>query len=228
MKYGKIRYTYMLTEANKQVRIEHAIKLLSTDISRVLLSDESFFQLNENGLSVCHQEYAELYKEKKEKSYKNKQCMVWGVICISVKSTLYIHSTSIDSDAYIQCLGDSLIPMGIQNYGNRKKWYLLQDGARCHTSKKTLDWCASNKVNKIQNCLWSPDTNPIELVWGAQHEEKLQKKQLNNVSFGNREHLEQIILEIWEEQSQEFINKCINHVVNILPEIIETIGFYLI
>lgn len=72
--------------------------------------------------------------------------MVWGAICSTGKCNLYIHDKTVDSTEYIECLEKAFIPMKKDLFG-RKKCYLLQDGARSHTSKLTLEWCKSQKIN---------------------------------------------------------------------------------
>ncbi len=50
------------------------------------------------------------------------------------------------------------------NYGQGANYVLQQDGAPCHTSKKTLKWLVENKLK-----FWppnSPDLNPLDYsIW---------------------------------------------------------------
>ena len=44
-------------------------------------------------------------------------------------------------------------------------WVLQQDGARQHTSKKTLEFLQENSIHKMQWPVNSPDLSPIENRW---------------------------------------------------------------
>lgn len=72
--------------------------------------------------------------------------MIWGDISSKGKSLLHIHDTSVDSEAYISCLEESLLSFAKRDFG-RKEWYFLQDGARCHTSKTTSSWLNDHTIN---------------------------------------------------------------------------------
>ncbi|EWS75794.1 DDE family endonuclease (macronuclear) [Tetrahymena thermophila SB210] len=127
----------------------------------------------------------------------------------------YIQNLNVDSFAYIQCLETSLLPFTQRTYG-RKQWILFQDGAQSHTSKQTQQWLTANKIEILQNFAWSPDTNPIELVWMAM--KKMFKKINYNQKIKNKDDLIAIINEIWNNLDQNIIINCINHVQSILLE----------
>ncbi|KAL4469135.1 hypothetical protein ABPG72_020088 [Tetrahymena utriculariae] len=224
LKYGRIKYCHELTQVNKDQRVEVGKQMLIMNFERIVFSDESLFQINENSLQIWHRESTDLLQPKKELSYKNKQLMVWGAVSMEGKCELYIHDTTVDSSAYITCLEKSLLPM-IKAFYGRKKYVLFQDGARCHTSKQTLEWCQNKKIQIFQNAPWSPDTNPIELVWASM--KRVFKKINYSSNIQNRDQLKEIILQIWQELDQQFINRCIQHVKDILPKIIKLNGDYL-
>ena len=92
--------------------------------------------------------------------------MVFAVIGVNFKSKLLIVEGSIDSDRYIQNLEELNFYDELDKIHGTFNWVFMQDGARCHTCQKTLDYIEEN-CDIIPD--WppnSPDLNPIELLWG--------------------------------------------------------------
>ena len=65
-------------------------------------------------------------------------------------------------EKYIQIVSD-FIPYANALYPDG--WVLQQDGARPHTSKKTLEFFQENSIQKMQWPVNSPDLSPIENLW---------------------------------------------------------------
>ena len=84
------------------------------------------------------------------------------------------------------------------------KW-LLQDGARCHTSKTTKAHHQEKGTKVVQNAAYSPNLNPIELVWKEVHSLIGKRCPLTE------EELRKAILEAWEELPQSKIDKICGH-----------------
>src|SRR5689334_14725737 len=71
----------------------------------------------------------------------------------------------LNDDAYLNILETHLLPYIDSSYG-RDTSVFMQDGARCHASKKAMDMLKNTWGLTVAD--WapsSPDLNPIEYVW---------------------------------------------------------------
>jgi hypothetical protein len=126
--------------------------------------------------------------------------MVWGAIGVGFKSSLLIFESHVNSDTYSKTLEECFIQEANEKFGI-KEWVLVQDGATCHTSERTI-------TRLCEQCIvcqeWppnSPDLNPIEMMWG------IMKHQLN---MGGIRYREQAIFEIrrlWNSIPQESVDR---------------------
>ena len=66
--------------------------------------------------------------------------MVWGGIGLDYRSPLVKCSNSVDADEYIDILSRSGVIEAMNSAHGQGKWFLLQDGAPCHTSQKVADF----------------------------------------------------------------------------------------
>ena len=75
---------------------------------------------------------------------------------------------------------------GLKLFGSNK-WVYQQDGAPCHTSTKSMQWCYNNLYRVIDNHKWPaniPDLNPLDFYFWTAIERKMENK-----NFKNREEL---------------------------------------
>ena len=72
--------------------------------------------------------------------------MVWGVIWTAGHSELVICDVNVNAEKYISILNQGLLPAF--DSGKLCHHYILfmQDGAPCHTAKKTKDWFAKERI----------------------------------------------------------------------------------
>ena len=85
--------------------------------------------------------------------------MAWGGIAKKLKC-FFDPGTKVDAVAYQQIVKPHLKKI------IAKKLIFQQDGARCHTAKKTLEWFKKKNVNVLSIFpARSPDLNPIEFMW---------------------------------------------------------------
>lgn len=127
--------------------------------------------------------------------------MIFAVIAIGYKSDILIVPGSIDSECYIKnCTEIGFIDALNSKYGDYQ-WIFMQDGARCHTSEKSMEFLEA-ECDVIND--WppnSPDLNPIEILWAI-----LKKR----VSFDNPKTQQELIASIkksWSEIPQSLIDK---------------------
>ena len=76
----------------------------------------------------------------------------------------FLIGKTIDSDYYIK----KILPFA-KSEGKRlfkgEKYVFQQDGASCHTSKKSQEWCSRNFDYFLEKDKWppnSPDLNPLD------------------------------------------------------------------
>jgi hypothetical protein len=92
---------------------------------------------------------------------------LWGAIGLGFKSDLIFFERTVSSDVYVGSLRSSGFVEATDATFGQRQWYLVQDGASCHTSTQSL-----NALFEVCNVYpsWppnSPDLNPIESLWGA-------------------------------------------------------------
>jgi hypothetical protein len=103
------------------------------------------------------------------------QVHVWAAICHSGRSALHIHVGSINSEVYIECVEEALLPSLYEKkwlgLNKRIKYVFQYDGASCHKSKLTLGWLRKHlpkHITALKKGEWpanSPDLSPIETLW---------------------------------------------------------------
>lgn len=76
----------------------------------------------------------------------------------------------VDSDVYIDVMKKVALPW-IRRVANGRPWVWQQDGARCHTSKKSMAFLREECYDLVPPEMWppnSPDLNPMDyFVWGV-------------------------------------------------------------
>ena len=129
--------------------------------SSLLFSDEKWANTNDHGLPYEFVRPGEAPTRRCYTKYAASLRM-WGLIGVGVKLLIFLPSEqSVTSESYIR---NSLSPaLSILRRGGK---VFMQDGARAHTARATMDWLRANGVKVLGN--WparSPDLNPIETMW---------------------------------------------------------------
>ena len=134
--------------------------------------DETSFCVND----IINYGYSEKGKEilKITKHSKNKERLT--LLTSISKDTLkhQIIKGSVNSDIYLKFITDNK-----DLFKNRN---LVQDNARIHHSKKVKSYCLENNINMIYNPPYTPEFNPIELIFNKLKTEfkKLDHKNIYN------------------------------------------------
>ena len=173
----------LLTPVHKQKRLGWARQHQWSDEewSKVIFSDEFKFNLvNSDGRSWCWRRPNEELKDqhiKKTVKFGGGSVMVWGAISVYGLSELIVCDSRVDSEKYMQILQQGLIPFMEEIKDWDDGFILQQDGAPCHTSKRSLAWLDENNVDVLPWIPQSADMNPIEHCW-AYLEAKLRQRPL--------------------------------------------------
>jgi hypothetical protein len=153
---------------------------------------------------------------------------VWGAISYTGRSSIHIHVGNIDSQVYIDCIEEALLPsLYDPEYlalDKRKKYTFQYDGASCHSSRLTLEWLKAHlprNISALRKGEWpanSPDLNPIETLWNILQDAVIEKQ------AETPEELEKAVLDAWWAIPVETIQKLIDGVVKKVRTCIEREG----
>jgi transposase len=156
-----------------QLRREFSNKINNKDfLENSEFIDESSFCVND----IVNYGYSEKGKEilKITKHSKNKERLTL-LSSISKDTLKYkIIKGSVNSDIYL-----NFIESYKESYKNKN---LVQDNARIHHSNKVKKYCLDNNINMIYNPPYTPEFNPIELIFNKLKTEfkKLDHKNIYN------------------------------------------------
>ena len=139
----------------EEIRNEFSKKVIKEEFLESEFIDETSFCVND----IINYGYSENGKEifKITKYSKNKERLTL-LSSISKNFIKYIIINGvINSEIYLDFIN--------QNKEYLKNRNLVQDNARIHHSKKVKDFCKDNNINLIYNPPYSPEFNPIELIF---------------------------------------------------------------
>jgi len=210
--FEKPRLKPELSDKNREKRLEYCRKNKNFDFRKVLFSDESLFQLNQNNQKVFRLKESKLPLG--SRLNPNTKIMVWGVICYNGKTSLSIVKDTLKATQYIKILKERRREM-LRLFEDRKIWYFLQDGAPSHRPKEVKNyikrWISKRMINHPAQ---SPDLNPIEIIW-AQMKVKVEKKRPRT-----KQQLLNAIIESWNSIDKSTIRRVIDGIYQKMDKII--------
>jgi hypothetical protein len=221
VQYLPPRETFFLTDTQKMNRMMFAKYHIEnqTDWSRAIFVDESSFYKDGNKHWLWrkrgdHRDCVTHYQRKFPK-----RVLMFGGIAQHYKTPLITVEGTVDSVVYVdECIDESGIIPGMNNVYGPRGWFLVQDGATCHTSVETMNYLR-NYCNVIEN--WpssSPDLNPIENLW------HIIKEKVEEAAPETTNELIDITFRCWEAIEQPTIDNLINSMNNRLRLCIESGG----
>ena len=107
------------------------------------------------------------------------RAMIWVGITFNGATRIVVlpKDKSFDSDFYIEKVLPIVKRDGSKLIGD--DFLYQQDGAPCHTSKKSMDAIKSMEIKMLHNGIWppnSPDLNPLDFFFGTKLPLTCQKK----------------------------------------------------
>ncbi|CAF2657659.1 unnamed protein product [Rotaria sp. Silwood2] len=188
----------MLTNEQKERRVQWALVHKNDDWSRTVFSDETSYQLFRNTI----RRWSKYADKEIKKIPKNKQkIMVWGAFSIKGQISCHSFRTIMDGRLYVEILQKHLIGGAKKQFGGR--WRYQQDNDPKHTSRiaqqfledkvpETMDWPSN-----------SPDINPIENLWS------ILKRRVEKRKPSNIDELDQFLHEEWKKIDLTIINNLV-------------------
>lgn len=139
----------------EEIRNEFSKNVIKEEFLESEFIDETSFCVND----IINYGYSEKGKEilKITKHSKNKERMTLLSSISKDSIKCKIIKGSVNSEIYLDFIN--------QNKEYLKNRNLVQDNARIHHSKKVKDFCKDNNINLIYNPPYSPEFNPIELIF---------------------------------------------------------------
>lgn len=118
--------------------------------------------------------------------------MIWGCMSRSSVGRIAVLDGIINADRYIrEVLETKLLQSAKDMFGDGGNFIFQQDGAPCHTAKKSMQWFRDNGVEVLSWPGNSPDLNPIENLWARL------KKLVSAIRPSNRQQLIEATINCW-------------------------------
>ncbi|KAL4511889.1 hypothetical protein ABPG72_012734 [Tetrahymena utriculariae] len=154
--------------------------LSKNDTLKILFSDEKQFDIDgvynsqNDRIWALNREQADSNGGLKQKRKFPQRVMVWMGFCSrGLTPLVIIENGTINTKVYIE----NILPVA-RDYGNEQfgdDWIFQQDGASCHTSHDSQNWCQENLPGFIPKDIWpanSPDLNPLDYsIWNQMVQE---------------------------------------------------------
>ena len=220
----KPRKKPLKTETIKEKRLRFAQKYARwtiDDWKRVVFSDESWFQLFENGrrqfvrrrsgeafLPLCVLQTVK-HPEK---------VMVFGAISPSSKSKLVFIDGKVNAEKYQQILKEGKIRSFMKNHSHRSPLF-MEDGAPGHRAASTKTWHAKNGINLLPD--WpgnSPDLNPIENLWSEM------KNRLRDERPTSKAGIKKVCQKVWKNIGVDYLEKLYESMPRRIQAVIDAEG----
>ena len=130
---------------------------------------------------------------------------------------------TVTAEYYRDGILEVLIPE-MDRLAKRKPYLFMQDGARSHTAKSTLELLHSQRhLELLEPDMWppnSPDLNPVDFsIWGALEDNVYRGRRITSL-----DELRTAIEEEWEAFPQDHINRAIDSFKPRLKRVIEENG----
>ena len=217
----KMSLAQVLTEAQKQARLKFCQWLLEQPdeiIFQIIFRDEKWFQLNQHPNRQNVRFWAPSMPDNEDilldiKSQSVKKIMAF-VIVVDGQCVLYWHEEEgkpvpVNTDRYLLAVSEVLSELPLGPLKTRYWWQ--QDGASCHTSKKSMaklrEIFGERIISRFANVTWpahSPDLNPLDFSFWGQAMSKVWEAKPQTIN-----ELKVVVENFFSNLSKDYTNKCV-------------------
>ncbi len=170
--------THLLTQANKDCRVEQARAALQTIHRRVdpipaeniVVEDESWILSWDLGCKQSTSEWIDKGAPRPSKlRTQHSEAKIMLVIFFDSKGTIHYECTptglGIGAEVYLAILErfrEQIRRKRPQYWSGEQSWGLLHDGAPAHRADLVVDWLADKNIPRIPHAGYSPDLSPAD------------------------------------------------------------------
>lgn len=169
--------------------------------STIVFSDECWVNDNEN---TNRREWTAEGESPTPRRFQKRptiKLMVWGAIGVGYKSPLVFMEESVTAAVYQRRVVPVVI--GAMRSKKNQKSFFMQDGARPHTARSTVECLGELRIKTLDWPAHSPHLNPIEKLWNTLH------KKVAELRPKTEEELRRCALNVWAGFKQPMINKLV-------------------
>lgn len=188
---------------------------------RIIWSDESSFMLNlgDTRSKVMRKGSEAFHPDTFNRTVKHPaSVMIWGCMSAQGTGSLYFVDGMINSDKYISMLQTALKPSISALKTKDGEYVFQQDGASCHTSKKSMSWLRENDIPVLFWPSSSPDLSPIENVWAKM------KAELRKNRPGTKQELKERLQQIWDSITPSYCCNLVETMPDRIKEVLKNKG----
>lgn len=147
---------------------------------------------------------------------------VFGAISMKGKLVLAEYTGTLDAAAYQALLQGKALP-SIEAAYEGEEFVFMQDHAKAHTAKSTLEFLEESKVQFLEPDEYppkSPDLNPIENIWG------IMKQEVYSKQYRSKDDFKSAVQASWDRLSLQLVQDTIKNYPGRLQAVLDNLGAY--
>lgn len=181
-----------LTFAMRKKRLEWARQHAHWSVEdwrKVCFSDESTFECHHESKRVVLHQPGTPQPTTPSVKFPTK-VMVWSMMSSYGTGRLHVVEGTMNAVKYIEVMKNRMIPQAREWFG-ADEWVYMQDGAPCHTAKRTIEFLSNENVTVLKWPGNSPDLNPIETLWA------IVKERLKKHTLKTKQEVISELIKVW-------------------------------
>lgn len=203
-----------LSDENMKERVEWCRKRKNDNLDDLIVGDEKAFTIGK-ARRLQYRKPDEPRVKQVSRKYPEK-FSVYAAIGRHGKTAISVWKGRQDSEKYCSNLKETLLPLIRNKYPNSH--YYCHDKEPTHRSKQTKNWLKEKKITYSYFPTNSPDLNPIEYLWWC-----LDSRVAKHHPQTFEDYKQWVVYE-WDRISIEEINRTFDHIVKLIPNVIESKG----
>jgi hypothetical protein len=179
---------------------------IQRDWTKVIFSDESWFEIGANVRKIWRQPYEDGPDVCCARKHHPEKVMIWGAVGFNFKSSLHFVpvNQTIDGEYYFENIINSGFLEEVDALHTDYDWMLQQDNARPHVANHVIASLRELDVKLLPDWPpYSPDLNIIERIWA------IMKAMIGISDPKNRQELCEIVEQVWADLRIDTINSLV-------------------